>query len=172
MRKIINLLFIVVFISCSIKTVEKKTEEMLIDCPTGNLKTLLDSFVIEVDVTDKINEVYIDKISIWEYDIIIYSGYESLTESAKPLFYTLVNEEKFYIFSGLEHYFCKNNNQTKNNDGPKKEGPPNGDYWVINDKNDRLIIIKGDWAMPFYSLPTKMYKEIEFTDPSKDSIMN
>lgn len=124
--------------------------------PRENIKNILDSFVQISNDKSLIHEIYIDKLSPWEYDIILFAGKKSLTEKGSVIANTEVSGINFDIYSGIEHYFKHSNDTCSFDDTPNKFGAPEGIYWIITDKDGQISIIKDSWAFPFYSMPNRM----------------
>lgn len=155
-----TLLLVTCFFSCKEKAIE---DNIPIIYPRDNMACLLDSFIHEENTSNKFNEIYIDKRTTRKYDIIIYSGEFSLSESVKPLVRVNRSGVIFDLYSGLEHYFSNTQDMLEFEDTPRKEGPPNGMYRVIEDKNGEFRIKKDMWVIPFYSL---IGTGVKFTPPS------
>ena len=156
MKIIYILLLILTFgalISCSSS---KKEDHELFLKPRENIEAIMDSFVVFSKDKSLIYEIYIDKITPWEYDIILYSGKVSLSENATVVAKTIVSDVKFNIYSGIEHYFClAKDSAFIFDDDPREEGAPLGNYWIIIDRKGKVEVMKNSWALPFYSMPNR-----------------
>lgn len=156
------IIFLIMFFACNFKSEKPNESKSIYVSPGEDIQCLLDSFINESGSKKKINEVYVDKQTLWDFDIIIYSGELSLCESIEPLVKINHRGVVFDLYSGLEHYFkTSSTNTTEINDFPRKEGPPDGIYWIIKERrNKNREIIKGLWATPFQSL---LDTGVEFT---------
>ena len=158
MKKLLLILIVLNIVSCQTKNEMSLEYQTLI--PRENIKVLLDSFVRENGDKASLYELYIDKLTPWEYDIVIYAGEESLTENNCAIVYTTASGVKFNVYTGLEHYFG-NIHDLKIEDTPRLSGPPDGSYWVVVDSSGIFKIEKNLWAFPFYSMPNR----IDFIPP-------
>jgi hypothetical protein len=153
------LLYLIIFIpfmaSCNLSE-KKEIKSQVFLVPRDKIKVFIDSFIKISEDKNLIYEIYIDKITSWEYDIVLYSGEKSLSEKITPEIITEVSGIKFNIYSGIEHYFKAPGDTTTIDDEPRKEGAPNGNYWIITEKDGKFEIIKDSWALPYYSMPNRM----------------
>jgi hypothetical protein len=142
-------------VSCTFSENNRKESRQVVLVPRDGMKVVIDSFIQFSNDKHLVYEIYIDKITPWEYNIVLYSGKESITENVTSEITTVVSNIKFSIYSGIEHYFKLSGDTLSINDEPKKRGAPDGNYWIITDKNGKLEIIKDSWAFPFYSMPDR-----------------
>lgn len=128
--------------------------------PNKNLEILLDSFV-RINNSFHVYELYIDKLDPDNYNLIIYAGDKSLTENECKKFNqsSLANcnirNVNFHIYSGIEHYFKRNNIQNK--DLIKSENYYNHiALWAVRDSFGTMISYKIDGGYPFLPLPLRI----------------
>lgn len=171
--KIKNLLYslIIFFVltSCHDNKQKDKTEYIYIE-PQDNIRLLLDSFLIENKKNDSIYELYIQRITPWENDkfeptiteITIYGGkypLGSMKRKREPLMAVIVNNIKFYVYSGIEDYFSTSYNKQEN-----ANGEPWGDIWFIRDSADVYThFIKTTLQAP---PPSNIPSDIKFIPPT------
>ena len=170
MRKLI---FILIFISLlfSCNNVEKKEDITLLTLvPEENIKILLDSFLVENNKNDSIYELYIQRITPWEFDsfqstvtdIIIYGGRYSLASTKRkrePIMQVKVDDVKFFVYSGIENYFSKKYDYKQED----MKGEPYGNIWIIKDSaNVYTSFVKTTLQAP---PPSDIPSNIEFIPP-------
>lgn len=161
MKKILFILsMLLMIISCKTNNQGKVNNQTFV-APRKDMKVLLDSFVHEYGDKEPLYEIYIDKLEPWNYDIIIYSGKESLSEDNCAIIYTMASGVKFDVYTGLEHYF--GNIDVEIDDGPRLSRIPDGNYWVVTDSSSVQTIKEVPWEQPFLSLPWS--RKIEYLPP-------
>jgi len=163
MKKILCFIIIIGFSNC-----QKNTNRYLCQneplVPKDNIYAVLDSFVKENNDKNYIYELYIDKKTPHDYVLTIYCGENSLTvdenkhNEQMPVNYTIVSGKKFSIYSGVEHYFTKENNtivDTIVNERHEKN------IWIVKDNYDTISIYKGlQFSYPFTPLPANFPNEV------------
>lgn len=159
MKKILSIPIILWLFSCNQNKSNVDQDQLI---PRENIKCVLDSFVQITNDANLIHEIYIDKISPWEYDIVLYAGKKSLTEKGSVTANTEISGIKFDIYSGIEHYFRNPKDTCSFDDTPNKFGVPDGIYWILTDKDGQISIIKNSSAFPFYSMPNR----VDFIPPT------
>jgi hypothetical protein len=137
--------------------------------PKENIHAILDSFVRENNINNYVYELYVDKETSWDYILTIYCGEKSLTKEENdynghiPLNYTIVSGKRFYIYSGIEHYFKRGSDTVAadaENDYVEKI------IWVLKDSANVISVYKGiQFMYPFVPLPMSFPHEI-FTPPN------
>ena len=131
------IILLLLFLSCN---QNKENANLLILEPEDNIKALLDSFLLENNKNDSVYELYIQRITPWEYDkfeptvtdIIIYGGrypLGSVNRKREPIMAVEVDSVRFFVYSGIENYFSSNDNIKQYN----KEDEPLGNVWLIRD---------------------------------------
>jgi hypothetical protein len=163
MKKIVYFLIVVIgFANCKRNT-DNSLDSTFIQ-PKDNIYAVLDSFVIENNINNYIYELYVDKKTPEDYILIIYCGAKSLTKQEIdyaghiPLNYTMVSGKRFNIFSGIEHYFKRENDtitmDSENNNLEKF-------IWVVKDSSNIISVYKGiQYTYPFVPLPAHFPNEI------------
>ncbi|MCS3799528.1 hypothetical protein [Niastella sp. OAS944] len=124
--------------------------------PKSGLKSVIDSFVQVVGNKHPYYEIYINKLSRFESDIIIYSGEQSLTtvenkiQSQFSLEKTKSMGVIFDIYSGAERYFDRAENVGKDELQDESQNPL-GYYimWAVKDSAGRFNIFSPLNAYPF-----------------------
>lgn len=173
MKKIsIILIIILISLSCS----KTKSYSSYTVYPEENLKEVLDSFIIETRNKYPVNEIYIDHLSPQKYNLVIFSGEESLTKG-ENLFYgqtpiesSVISGVKFDIYSGLEHFFDKNPNKSSNHINkeylkrePYRTHTIEGIYWFIQKNGSKTDITKQWDVYPFTPYPSTI--KLQFSAP-------
>ncbi|MDL2303093.1 hypothetical protein LJC28_01730 [Dysgonomonas sp. OttesenSCG-928-D17] len=108
--------------------------------PQDNIKALLDSFLIENGKDAPIYELYIQRITPWEYDkfestiteITIYGGKYPLglmRKKREPIVAVKIDGVDFLLYSGIEDYFSTSYKGEPYNG----ENEPYGNVWDIRD---------------------------------------
>jgi len=141
--------------------------------PKENIQMLLDSFVKENKNENYVYELYIDKMSPHECNLILYSGMKSLTElenedyKQKPLAFTMVSGIKIDIYSGMERYFVSSiQKDALHSDNKYITNNTNYDeifMWAVIDSFGVLRTRKLDFGYPFIPFST-----INFIPPPID----
>jgi hypothetical protein len=132
--------------------------------PKANIYAILDSFVTENKYNNYIYELYIDKETPDEYLLTIYCGKYSLTKEENyyrnqiALNYTIISDVKFNIFSGVEHYFTRENDtiEATKSDGKYYEQK----IWIVKDSFNVISVYKGIHTYPFIPLPIRFTENI------------
>jgi hypothetical protein len=134
-----TLLISFVLISCHNNKRNDRVEYIYLE-PQDNIKTLLDSFLVENKKNDSIYELYIQRKTPWEYDkfeptiteITIYGGrypFGSEKRKKEPKMAVRVDNVTFFIYSGIENYFSTNYKYAED----YMKGEPYGNVWYIRD---------------------------------------
>jgi hypothetical protein len=137
--------------------------------PKGRLRSVIDSFVQVAGNNHPYYEIYINKRSPFESDIIIYSGNRSLTtlenklEGQFPLVKTQAMGVTFDIYSGDERYFNRPENVGKEGELQDESKKPEEIYamWAVKDSAGRFNIYSPSSAYPF----------LPIVDPVPDSLL-
>jgi hypothetical protein len=159
-----------VLISCHNNKQNDGVEYIYLE-PQDNLKTLLDSFLVENNKKDSIYELYIQRITPWEYDkfestiteITIYGGRYPLgseKRKKKSKMAVKVDNVTFFVYSGIENYFSTNYKYAEN----QMKDEPYGNVWLIRDSaNIYTYFIKTTiQAPPASDIPS----DIKFIPPT------
>jgi len=159
-RFLIVFSMILIFISCE-KRINDPSLNVLI--PKENIKQYLDSFVLENRNNKYIYELYINKKDPFNYDIIIYGGETSLTKKEndyhkqKSIVETIVEDVKFDIYSGVEHFFYLKENDDFNENLDVDIN--NYIIWVLTDSSGKINCYKENEAYPFLNFPIRVDAE-------------
>lgn len=166
MKKITILsLFVLIFVCCSKQKRAENSNEIVVS-PRPEMKAILDSFIVSCNDKSLRYELYIDKIHNWDYDNLLYSGKKSLVNNSRPIMKTVISDVTIYIYSGIEHYFESTFSQLNNpqiNESLPDE-IPEGNYWLITEKDGKLNIIKDGAGFPFYRS-----NRVEFVPPVENN---
>lgn len=137
-QSVISILFILIFSCCNHKK-NDKADYIYLE-PQDNIKILLDSFLIENGKNALVYELYIQRITPWEYDkfestiteITIYGGKYPLgvmRKKKEPIVAVKIDGVDFFVYSGIENYFSI----PYKGDPYNGENEPYGNVWDIRD---------------------------------------
>ena len=120
------------------------------------IEMLLDS-IIKKSPSNKIYELYFDKLDPHNSNILFYIGPVSLTEKERgsqisSLWHIELDHKIISIYTGLEKYVSVNDPDIK-----KEKDMNNLDefYWAIEDRNGKFNCYQLDGAYPFMPFPLK-----------------
>ena len=166
-RILTTCMIIIMLLSCS----KKKNFLPYTVYPEKDLEEILDSFIIETKNRYPVNEIYIDHLSPQKYNLVIFSGEESLTKGENqfygqtPIECSVISGIKFDIYSGVEHFFDKNPNTPPNYMNKKdyfRVYSTEGIYWLIKKNGNKTEISKQWYVYPFTPYPSR---KIQFAAP-------
>lgn len=155
MKRIIVIFFIIFIYSCNKRndtTDSGKQMEM-----NKNIEPIVADFIKQDFCKECLYEMYIDKQSPYQYEVILYKGYRSLTfeENNKnkqtPLFYTEILNKRIDVFSGVEYFFKQKKQRSilyKKNNTYKEYN-----LWIITDSLGLKKIDTVPYAYPYLPKP-------------------
>lgn len=136
--------------------------------PRANIKALLDSFVVVNGNRNLEYALYIDKISPHEYNLIVYTGNESLTgqedqvNNQYPINMVRTSNVEFKVYSGIEHYFRMGNQEVKKQSDVKRSDCV---IWVAKDSAGVFTVYESLGAYPFIAPPDILSDSITLNLP-------
>ncbi|MDR0823788.1 MAG: hypothetical protein LBN74_01745 [Prevotella sp.] len=172
--KITYLLLIILLLTLTtcLKNKQRRVEYIYIYLePQDNIKVLLDSFLTENGKDAPIYELYIQRITPWEYDkfestiteITIYGGKYPLglmRKKREPTVAVKIDGVDFFIYSGIEDYFST----AYKGDPYNGENEPYGNVWDIRDSvGVYTYFIKTTLQAP---PPSDIPSDIKFVPPT------
>lgn len=154
-KGLVILCSIALFVNC-VSQKEKQIQVKL----RADIDNLLDS-IIKISPSNKVYELYIDKIDPQNSNILFYIGSKSLMKENNvhqtALHSVEINGKTIKIYSGIEKYvsLCNSNIVEENNVSN------NGDevFWAIEDKKGTIKSYQTDFAYPFMPFPLKNEKD-------------
>jgi hypothetical protein len=153
----LSLICLCFFCSCFDK---KKQDCQNILIPKENIRVILDSFIKENRQDNFIYELYINKVSPRDCEMILYAGEKSLTEKENTDYnqYSMASTIslgiKISIYSGIERYFSDSQKQNIFFNQVKDDG--NSVLWAIRDSSGVVSSEKLEGGeYPFIVLPLK-----------------
>ena len=158
MIRTILLFFLLLFLACKHDDRSKAVRGDNIELDIS-LKQLMIKYINYEPCEDCIYEVYIDKKSPDNYQVILYKGSNSLTfeeyikKKKYPLFYTYVSNKKVYVYSGAENYFSVKDPLILQ--GGKNKTDKTFKVWVLSDSLGVKKLDTFNQVYPFFQLPEK-----------------